>query len=77
MSRVVASIRSVPRPKANTLQVSVHVPEAWGDEVEKLVETMSKPGLEVTKADVMRRALRIGLDALAEEHPEPKRRRGG
>jgi hypothetical protein len=61
-------MRSVPRAKANTLQVSVHVPESWGDEVEQLAETMSKPGLEVTKADVMRRALRVGLDAMAAEH---------
>jgi|HubBroStandDraft_1064217.scaffolds.fasta_scaffold397402_1 hypothetical protein len=71
-------MRDVPRAKANTLQVSVHVPESWGDEVEQLAETMSKPGLEITKADVMRRALRVGLDALKAEHTEAaKRRRGG
>lgn len=69
-------MRSVPRLKTNSLQVSVHVPESWGDEVEQLAETMSRPGLEVTKADVMRRALRVGLDALAAEHGAKPRKRG-
>jgi hypothetical protein len=67
-------MRDVPRAKANTLQVSVHVPESWGDEIELLAEAMSKPGFAATKADVMRRALRVGLDQLASEHTKPKKR---
>lgn len=65
----------VPRAKTNPLQVSVHVPDSWGDELEQLAKVMSKPGLEVTKADVMRRALRMGLDALAAEHSGKGRKR--
>lgn len=65
----------MPRPKTNTLQVSVHVPEDWEGEIEELAEAMSQPGITVTKADVMRAALRVGLDALAAKHG--KRRRGG
>jgi hypothetical protein len=68
-------MRVVPRAKANTLQVSVHVPETWGDEIELLAEAMSKPGFAATKADVMRRALRVGLDQLALEHASKARKR--
>jgi hypothetical protein len=50
------------------------VPESWGDEIELLAEAMSKPGFAATKADVMRRALRVGLDQLASEHTKPKKR---
>lgn len=61
-------MRGVPRPKRNVTQVSVHVPEEWEDEIEKLANAMSVPGIAVTKADVMRRALRLGLDALGKKH---------
>jgi hypothetical protein len=60
-------MRLVPRPKSNTLQLSVHVPEAWEVEIERIAEMMSTPGITITKADVMRRALRLGLDVLAKK----------
>jgi hypothetical protein len=30
---------------------------------------MSEPGITITKSDVMRRAMRLGLDALAKKKP--------
>jgi hypothetical protein len=61
--------------------VSVHVPDAWGDEIDALSEAMSaaQAGITVTKADVMRGALRLGLDALTEKYGSKhgKPRRGG
>jgi len=70
-------MRPVPRPKTNTLQVSVHVPEAWGDEIDELAEVMSsaQTGIVVTKADVMRAALRLGLDQLVQKYKAHKPRR--
>jgi hypothetical protein len=64
----VGTLENVPRPKsANTLQVSLNVPEAWEAEIERLAEAMSEPGITITKSDVMRRAMRLGLDALAKK----------
>jgi hypothetical protein len=67
----------VPRPKGpNDTPLSVNIPGGWSEEVDRLMETMSQPGMEITRSDVIRMALRRGLDALKAEHPE-KRRRGG
>lgn len=68
-------MRTVPRPKTNTLQVSVHVPEAWESDIEGVAEAMSQPGITVTKADVMRAALRLGLDVLAAKHGKARGKR--
>jgi hypothetical protein len=56
------------KPKGpNDQQISVNVPSAWLDEIERLAEAMSQPGIAITKADVHRAALRRGLDAMAAE----------
>ncbi len=77
---------TVPRPKSgNDDQVSINLPPSWKEDAERLARAMSRPGMIITRADVLRMALRMGLDALdAEpkhkapgEHPETKRRRGG
>jgi hypothetical protein len=77
---------TVPRPKSgNDDQVSINLPPSWKEDAERLARAMSRPGMVITRADVLRMALRMGLDALdAEpkpkapvEHPETKRRRGG
>lgn len=60
-------MRIVPRPKSNTLQLSVHVPEEWELEIQRIAQGMSTPGITITKADVMRRALRLGLDILSKK----------
>jgi hypothetical protein len=71
-------VRKVPRPKGpNDTPLSVNIPGEWSEEVERLVETMTEPGMAVTRSDIIRMALRRGLDALKTEHPETKRRRGG
>ena len=71
-------MRKVPRSKGpNDTPLSVNIPGGWVEEVERLVETMARPGMDVTRSDVVRMALRRGLDALKAEHPEGKKRRGG
>lgn len=72
---------SVPRPKSgNDDQVSINLPPAWKEDAERLARTMSRPGMVITRADILRMALRMGLDALeaegkAQGSPEAKRRR--
>jgi hypothetical protein len=77
---------AVPRPKSgNDDQVSINLPTLWKDDAERLAQAMSRPGMVITRADVLRTALRMGLDALdaevkAKSHGEPsgdgaKRRR--
>jgi hypothetical protein len=77
----------VPRPKStNDTQLTVNLPGGWVDELERVAELLSRPGLPpITRTDALRLAVRRGLDALAAEtkhkapgeHPETKRRRGG
>jgi len=56
----------VPRPKGpNDTQVSVNLPGNWMDEVEKLVHELARPGEVLTRSDVVRMALRAGLDVLS------------
>lgn len=73
---------TMPRPKSDKdSQVTINLPGAWLDEAQAIAEARSEPGLEVTRADVLRMALRRGLDALAarrapEDEPKaPKRGR--
>lgn len=59
---------NVPRPKGpNDTQVSVNMPGAWADELDELARAMSTEGLHLTRSDVLRLAVRKGLDALRKE----------
>lgn len=68
---------TMPRPKSDKdSQVTIVLPGAWLDEAQRIAEAKSEPGLAVTRADVLRMALRRGLDVLAAEsteHPRKKR----
>ena len=71
-------VRAMPRPKSqNDSVTSLTLPGAWLDEAEKMAERLRQPGMSgLTRADVLRMALRRGLDVLDSEHPaEGKRRR--
>lgn len=68
---------AMPRPKSNKdSQVTIVLPGAWLDDAQALAEGRSEAGLTVTRADVLRMALRRGLDGLAEEtkRAKPSRR---
>jgi len=45
-------------------QVAIRVPREWLDRASHLVPGLSRPGIEVTRSDVLRAALAKGLDAL-------------
>lgn len=57
---------TMPRAKSDKdSQVTVNLPGSWLEEAQGLAETRSEPGLAVTRADVLRMAIRRGLDELA------------
>jgi hypothetical protein len=51
-------------------------PGSWLDEAQAIAEARSEPGLAVTRADVLRMAMRRGLDALAEQAAALKKATG-
>lgn len=69
-------VPNVPRPRSgNDTPLHIHLPGDWLDEAQKLATEMSEPGLEYTRADVIRRALKRGLDELRHDLATAKRRR--
>lgn len=65
---------TMPRPKSEKdSQVTIVLSGEWLDEAEALAKAKSEPGLSVTRADVLRMAIRRGLDALSAELPKPPR----
>jgi hypothetical protein len=58
----------MPRPKGpNNTQVSINLPEEWVEELDKLAGALSQPGLVLVRADVIRMALRTGMDTLGKK----------
>jgi hypothetical protein len=71
-----ANQSSMPRPKSEKdSQVTIVLAGEWLDEAQRLAEAKSEPGMAVTRADVLRMAIRRGLDALQAELPKPARKR--
>jgi hypothetical protein len=71
-----ANKRSMPRPKSDKdASVTIVLAGAWLEDAQQLVADLSQPGMSVTRADVLRLALRKGLDALqAETAKHPSKR---
>lgn len=66
----------MPRPKGeNDDQASFTLPGAWVVEVDELAKTLSQPGAKRTRSDVMRMALRRGIDVLRSEAKSAKAKR--
>jgi hypothetical protein len=58
---------TMPRPKSEKdSQVTIVLAGDWLEEAERIAKAKSEPGLAITRADVLRMAIRRGLDALAE-----------
>lgn len=58
----------VPRPKSsNDTHINLALPGDWLEEASELVEPLSEPGITLSRADVLRKALRRGLDMLQRE----------
>jgi hypothetical protein len=53
------------RPKGpNEFQLSFLVPKAWLKELDELAQAHAQPGLALARSDILRMALRRGIDAL-------------
>jgi hypothetical protein len=59
----------MPRPKdpSKDGQVTIALSAEWLEEAEQIAQAKSEPGLSITRADVLRMAIRRGLDVLAAE----------
>jgi hypothetical protein len=73
-----ANPAAMPRPKdaQKDAQVTIVLSGAWLEEAERIAAAKSEPGLVVTRADVLRMAIRRGLDSLAADLSKPRGRRG-
>ncbi len=65
--RTPVQVESMPRPPSDTVQISARVPTSWLEQFDAVAKRLSRPGLEVTRADAYRIALARGLDELREE----------
>jgi hypothetical protein len=71
-----ATSSAMPRPKSEKdAQVTIVLSSEWLDEAQKIADAKTEPGLTVTRSDVLRLALRRGLDALHAELPPKSRKR--
>ncbi|MGO9833966.1 MAG: hypothetical protein ACLP1X_07115 [Polyangiaceae bacterium] len=67
----------MPRAKnAGSTQVTVLLPDEWVARIDDMAERLSEPGEPATRATILRKIVRRGLDALEAEHPE-RGRKGG
>ncbi len=64
-----ANSPTMPRPKDPNKdgQVTIALSAEWLEEAEQIALAKSEPGLSVTRADVLRMAIRRGLDVLASD----------
>lgn len=58
----------VPRPKSSLVQIALRIPREWVDLADRLATLLSKPGAEVTRSDMLRRAIIVGLEVLQGQH---------
>ena len=65
---------SMPRkPSENTTQIALRVPDAWLERCDSLIPWITRPGINMTRTDIMRAALARGLDALESERSKEKK----
>jgi hypothetical protein len=70
----------VPRkPSGNDSSVAIRIPDAWLKRAEALREFLaSRPGIELTKSDILRICIARGLEAIEAERDaaaKPSRRK--
>ena len=62
-------------PDERSRYVAVRLPKSLLDRTDKIAESLSTPGMRVTRADIQRRALYLGIEQL-ESVRGPKKTRG-
>ena len=66
---------AMPREPSDSTQVSCRVPNAWLADFEVLAKALSRPGIDVTKADAIRACIARGMQELKLELKIAKVRR--
>lgn len=57
----------MPRPHADTVQVTFRIPSHWVQEADALASAMSRHGMQATRTDAFREAMARGFRAIEEE----------
>ncbi len=72
-----AQSATMPRAKSEKdASVTIALPGSWLEEAEEILKARpSEPGLMLTRADILRMAIRRGLDSLAADQAKPSRKR--
>jgi hypothetical protein len=72
-----AMARDVEKDTSNTTQISLRIPTAWFEDIDLLAHALSRPGMEMARADVIRGAIAKGIESMKREvHPTPNTLRG-
>jgi hypothetical protein len=61
---------------SSTTQISVRVDDDWIDDIDMIAELLSRPGIDVTRADAMRAILARGVQELMRELEPVRKARG-
>ncbi len=73
MSAVESAIQEpMPRPAADTVQVTFRIPSSWLIEFDELADLLSKPGMRLSRTDAFRAAMARGAEAIRAEHRTPR-----
>lgn len=54
----------VPRPPADTVQVTFRIPSQWLIEADEVADLLSKPGMRASRTDAYRAAMARGFAAI-------------
>lgn len=61
----------MPRPPADTVQVTFRIPSAWLLEADAAADLLSRPGMRASRTDAFRAALARGFAAIRAESAPP------
>lgn len=69
MAPSLSRVRSeaMPRKPADTEQITVRVERSWLAELDEIATALSRPGIELARADAIRAALARGIQVLRAE----------
>jgi hypothetical protein len=57
----------MPRPTADTSQITFRLPNAWLVEADEIARHLSRPGFEASRTDALRACIAKGIEAFRAE----------